>query len=85
MGEGFSEDRRPITRQRIISAEEVEGDIRERIGRYSGEALIKELTSYCLQTVVEVVMTKHHQPHRIGRLDEDEAELLRELSSLESD
>lgn len=80
MGEGFSESRVPITQQPAIAANEVEHEIRSRVDKYSGEELVKELTAYCLQTVVEVVMTKNSQPTRIERLDNEEIALLRELS-----
>lgn len=80
MGEIFDDEYRvPITDQPVISSAEVESEIRSIVGRYSGEDLIAALTAHCLETVVEVVMTKYQSPRRIERLADDDIALLREL------
>jgi hypothetical protein len=75
----------PINQQPAINTADVEHEIRARVNKYSGEELVRELTTYCLQSIVEVVMTCGPNPRQIGRLDDTEIALLREMSSSSAD
>jgi hypothetical protein len=81
MGESFSEDRAPITQEPIPGSQEIETDIRNIVDKYKGEELIKQLTSYCASSLIEVMFIKDPNPSPLWRLGRDKLELLGRLSA----
>jgi hypothetical protein len=69
-----------IADQPLFDAGEIESAIRERVEKYCGERLVKEIVDYMILSLIEVVMTKDPHPVRLERLDEDRQNTIKGLA-----